>query len=79
MVKGRQLISDHQSLHIYPMAQIKYLGTMSNVGLMVISGPVSRVTRVMALDDLGTSSGWPILGIVGVPRARRGLLRRLGR
>ena len=46
---------------------------------MVISGPVSRVTRVMALDDLGTSSGWPILGVVGAPRARRGLLRRLGR
>jgi hypothetical protein len=31
----------------------------------------------MALDDLVTSSGWPILGVVGVPRARRGLLGRL--
>ena len=79
MVKGRQLISDHRTLHVYPMAQIKHLGTMSSVGLVVISGPVSRVTRVMALDDLGTSSGWPILGVVGVPRARRGLLRRLSR
>jgi capsular polysaccharide biosynthesis protein len=78
-VRGRQLISDHKTLHIYPMAQIKHLGTMNGVGLVVISGPVSRVTRVMALDDLGTSSGWPILGIVGAPRARRGLLRRLGR
>jgi hypothetical protein len=79
MVKGRQLISDHRTLHVYPMAQIKHLGTMSSVGLVVICGPVSRVTRVMALDDLGTSSGWPILGVVGVPRARRGLLRRRGR
>ncbi len=79
MVKGRQLISGHQTLHVYPMAQIKHLGTMSNVGLVVLSGPVSRVSRVMALDDLVTSSGWPILGVVGVPRARRGLLRRLGK
>ncbi len=78
MVKGRQMIAD-QVLHVYPMSQIKYLGARSSVGLMVISGPVSRVTRVMALDDLGTSSGWPILGVVGVPRARRGLLRRLGK
>ena len=79
MVKGRQLISGQQTLHVYPMAQIKHLGTMSNVGLVVLSGPVSRVSRVMALDDLVTSSGWPILGVVGVPRARRGLLGRLGR
>jgi len=79
MVKGRQLISGHQTLHVYPMAQIKHLGTMSNVGLVVLSGPVSRVSRVLALDDLVTSSGWPILGVVGVPRARRGLLRRLGK
>jgi capsular polysaccharide biosynthesis protein len=76
-VKGRQLIADRQALHVYPMSQIKHLGAMSSVGLMVISGPVSRVTRVMALDDLGTSSGWPILGVVGVPRARRGLLKWL--
>jgi hypothetical protein len=52
---------------------------MSGVGLVVISGPVSRVTRVMALDDLAASSGWPILGVVGAPRARRGLLRRRSR
>jgi capsular polysaccharide biosynthesis protein len=77
MVKGRQLISGQQTLHVYPMAQIKHLGTLSNVGLVVLSGPVSRVSQVMALDDLVTSSGWPILGVVGVPRARRGLLGRL--
>jgi capsular polysaccharide biosynthesis protein len=77
MVQGRQLIAGQQTLHVYPMAQIKHLGTMSNVGLVVLSGPVSRLSRVMALDDLVTSSGWPILGVVGVPRARRGLLGRL--
>ena len=61
------------------MAQIKHLGTLSNVGLVVLSGPVSRVSQVMALDDLVTSSGWPVLGVVGVPRVRRGWKRWLGR
>ena len=79
MVKGRRLTADHKMLHVYPMSQIKHLGAMDSVGLVVISGPVSRVTSVMALDDLGTSSGWPILGVVGVPSTRRGLLRRRGR
>jgi len=79
MVKGRRLTADHKMLHVYPMSQIKHLGAMDSVGLVVISGPVSRVTGVMALDDLGTSSGWPILGVVGVPRARRGWLKRMGR
>ena len=80
LVKDRQLISENQTLlHVYPMAQIKHLGSMSGVGLVVMSGPVSRVSHVMALDDLVTSSGWPILGVVGVPRARRGLLGRLAK
>ena len=79
MVKGRRLTADKKMLHVYPMSQIKHLGAMDSVGLVVISGPVSRVTGVMALDDLGTSSGWPILGVVGVPRARRGWLKRMGR
>jgi capsular polysaccharide biosynthesis protein len=79
LVKDRELISKGQTLHVYPMSQIRHLETLSNVGLMVMSGPVSRVSRVLALDDLVTSSGWPILGVVGVPRTRRGLLGRLGR
>jgi capsular polysaccharide biosynthesis protein len=78
LVQGRQLIAGQQTLHVYPMAQIKHPNTMSgNVGLVVLSGPVSRVSRVMALDDLVTASGWPVLGVVGVPRPRRGLLGRL--
>ena len=79
-VKSRQLAAaGQQRLHVYPMAQIKHLGTLSNVGLVVLSGPVSRVSQVMALDDLVTSSGWPVLGVVGVPRVRRGWKRWLGR
>ena len=78
-VKSRQLAAGQQTLHVYPMAQIKHLGTLSNVGLVVLSGPVSRVSQVMALDNLVTSSGWPVLGVVGVPRVRRGWKRWLGR
>jgi hypothetical protein len=32
---------------------------------------VARVSRITALEDLSRSSGWPIVGVVGVPRMRR--------
>ncbi len=79
IVKGRQLTAETQALHVYPMAQMKHVGGMGRVGMLVISGPVARVSRVMSLDDLVTSSGWPIIGVIGVPRARRGLFGRRGR
>jgi hypothetical protein len=41
------------------------------VGIIVLSGPVARVSRILALEDLSRSSGWPIIGVVGVPRMRR--------
>ena len=41
------------------------------VGIVVISGPVTKVARISAVDDLAISSGWPILGVVGVPRLHR--------
>ena len=45
------------------------------------NGKFARASKdvSIALDDLGASSGWPILGVVGAPRAKRGWLRRLGR
>ncbi len=79
IVKGRQLTAETQALHVYPMAQMKHVVGMGRVGMLVISGPVARVSRVMSLDDLVTSSGWPIIGVIGVPRARRGLFGRRGR
>src|SRR5258707_9297362 len=79
IVKGRELTAETQALHVYPMAQMKHVGGMGRVGMLVISGPVARVSRVMSLDDLVTSSGWPIIGVIGVPRARRGLFGRRGR
>jgi len=58
-------------LRVYPMGQMKHMAGAGGVGLLVLSGPVARVSRITALDDLVTSSGWPILGVVAVPRARR--------
>jgi capsular polysaccharide biosynthesis protein len=78
-VKDRQLTAENQALHVYTMAQLTHLGDIGRVGLLVMSGPVARVSRVMALDDLVTASGWPIIGVVAVPRVprrRRGVFRR---
>jgi capsular polysaccharide biosynthesis protein len=71
MVKDGQLTTENRTLHVYPMTQIRNPAGMGRVGMLVVSGPVARVSRVVALDDLVTSSGWPIVGVVGVPRARR--------
>jgi capsular polysaccharide biosynthesis protein len=79
LVKGRQLTAEHQALHVYPMAQMKHMTGMGRVGMLVISGPVARVSRIVAIDDLVTSSGWPIIGVVGVPRVRRRWLGQRGR
>jgi capsular polysaccharide biosynthesis protein len=79
LVKGNKLTAENQPLHIYPIAEMKHLGGLGRVGVLVLAGPVSRVSRIMALDDLVTSSGWPIIGVVGVPRAHRGWLGRHGR
>ena len=71
LVKDGQVTAENRALHVYPMAQIKNPAGMGRVGMLVVSGPVARVSRVAALDDLVTASGWPIIGVVGVPRARR--------
>jgi len=79
LVKGGQLTAENQALAVYPMAQMKHRAEMGRVGMLVVSGPVARVSRIVALDDLVTSSGWPIIGVVDVPPVRRGLVRRRGR
>jgi capsular polysaccharide biosynthesis protein len=71
LVKDGQVTTESRALHVYPMAQIKNPAGMGRVGMLVVSGPVARVSRVVALDDLVTASGWPMIGVVGVPRARR--------
>jgi hypothetical protein len=53
------------------IAQMQRRADTSRVGILVLSGPVARAARISALNDLALSSGWPILGVVGVPRLRR--------
>lgn len=79
LVKDHKLTAANQALHIYPIAQMKHLSGLGRVGVLVLATPVSRVSRIMALDNLVSSSGWPIIGVVGVPRARRGLAGRRDR
>ena len=57
--------------HVYPLGRTDAAAERGRVGLVVLSGPVARVSDVAALADLVASSGWPLLGVVGVPRGRR--------
>ncbi len=74
LVQSPALATEHAGLYIYPLAQMKRVADTSHAGLVVLSGPVARVSLISTLHDLAESSGWPIVGIIGVPR-----LRRLGR
>jgi capsular polysaccharide biosynthesis protein len=65
------------TLHVRPLGQLKRPAGLGAVGIVVLSGPVARVSRITSLEDLVTSSGWPIIGVVGVPRLQR--WRRLRR
>jgi len=72
LTKNHGPATDSRTLRIYPMGQMKHFAGSPGVGMLVLSGPVARVSRITALDDLVTSSGWPILGVIAVPRTRRG-------
>ncbi len=79
LIRSRPSATGHQALHVYPLGQMKQPAGLGRVGIVVLSGPVARVSRITALDDLVTSSGWPIVGVVGVPRMpRRWFGRRKG-
>jgi capsular polysaccharide biosynthesis protein len=71
LVKPRGLTAGNTTLHIYPLAQMKLVAETAHVGIVVLSGPVARVSLITALHDLSASSGWPIVGVIGVPRMRR--------
>jgi hypothetical protein len=58
-------------LRVCAMAQMQSCAEPGRVGIVVLSGPVARVSRISALVGLAVSSGWPILGVVGVPRLRK--------
>ncbi|GEM_PF-724729 len=39
-------------------------------GLLVCCGPVARAQEVARIGDLAAASGWPVLGVIGLPRRR---------
>ena len=57
-------------LRVCPIALMQRRAETGRAGILVLSGPVARVARISALNDLAVSSGWPVLGVVGVPRLR---------
>lgn len=68
------------AIRVSPIAQIQRQSDLSGVGIVVLAGPVARVSRIAALDDLVVSAGWPILGVVDVPRpSKRSATRRRSR
>jgi capsular polysaccharide biosynthesis protein len=71
LVQPRATVTGSTALQVYPLGQMKWVAGMEQVGITVLSGPVARVSRITALKDLSRSSGWPIVGVVGVPRMRR--------
>lgn len=71
LVKPRAQVTEHPGPQVYPLGQMTWVTGTTQVGIIVLSGPVARVSRITALEDLSRSSGWPIVGIVGIPRMRR--------
>jgi hypothetical protein len=37
---------------------------LENVGLVLVSGKVTRLANLYAINDLIEASGWPLLGVV---------------
>ena len=71
LVKPRSPVNGNIGLQVFPLGQMTWVTGATQVGIVVLSGPVARVSRIMALEDLSRSSGWPIVGVVGIPRMRR--------
>jgi capsular polysaccharide biosynthesis protein len=71
LVKSHYPAAEKTALRIYPLGQMSTAAERDRVGLLVLVGPVTPVSDVASIADLAASSGWPLLGVVGVPRARR--------
>lgn len=66
--------TDGRTLRVSSLHQLQRQPDAGQAGIVVLSGPVARVSRIAALDDLSVASGWPIIGVVGVPALRRNRL-----
>lgn len=62
--------TDRGAIRIFSIEQIQRQTEIERAGIVVLSGPVAKVSRISALSDLSAASGWPIIGVVGVPRPR---------
>lgn len=63
--------TDKRALRVLSLHQLQRRVSGGPAGIVVLSGPVASVSRISALDDLSVASGWPIIGVVSVPRLRR--------
>jgi capsular polysaccharide biosynthesis protein len=64
-------VTDGCSVRVCSIEQLQRQTEIQRAGIVVLSGPVARVSRISALSDLSVASGWPIIGVVGIPRARK--------
>ena len=71
LVMDRTPAAGTSGIRVYSLQQLQRQAGIGQAGIVVLSGPVARVSRVAALDDLSVAAGWPIIGVVGVPRHRK--------
>jgi capsular polysaccharide biosynthesis protein len=57
-------------VRVLSLGQLQRRTDIDRAGIVVLSGPVAKLSRISALSDLSAASGWPIIGVVGVPRTR---------
>jgi capsular polysaccharide biosynthesis protein len=80
LVIERAGATDKRVVRVFSVEQLLPQTEIGLTGVVVLSGPVARVSRISAVDDLSVAAGWPIIGIVGVPRLRNKWLHlRVGR
>lgn len=71
-VTGRaaHAVTQNCVVRVFSIEQLQRQTEIETAGIVVLSGPVAKLSRISALSDLSAASGWPILGVVGVPRTR---------
>ena len=71
-VTGRaaHAVTQNCVVRVFSIEQLQRQTEIETAGIVVLSGPVAKLSRICALSDLSAASGWPILGVVGVPRTR---------
>lgn len=68
--RAPHVVTDRGAVRVFSIEQIQCQTGIDKAGIVVLSGPVAKVSRISALSDLSVASGWPIIGVIGVPRPR---------